>query len=137
MLHIRRALILFLGLALVVGCGSGPKKNRVSGTVKYKDAPIPAGSITFFAEGSPAPSGGAPIKDGVFEIAEAQGLIEGNYKVAIAFPDPKRTPVVKEGEAPGESREVKEMLPAKYNSASELKAAVKNGGPNEFPFDLK
>jgi hypothetical protein len=88
-------------------------------------------------EGSPAPSGGAAIKDGAFEIAEAQGLLEGNYKVAISFPDPKRAPVVKEGEAPGESREVKELLPAKYNTASELKAAVSNSGPNEFPFDLK
>jgi hypothetical protein len=30
----------------------------------------------------------------------------------------------------------KELIPAKYNAQSELKAEVKKGGPNEFTFTL-
>lgn len=131
-----------LGLALVflTGCSSEPKRYKVSGVVKYKDKVIPNGQIAFIAEGGTAPAGGAAIKDGAYEIAAAQGLLPGKYKVSISYPDPKGAPPEpKEGDAPGVGggREVRELLPEKYNGATELTAEVKPDGSNEFPFDLK
>jgi hypothetical protein len=110
--------------------------------------PIPAGAITFLNEQGTA-VGGAPIKDGVFDIPAASGLPAGNYKVTISYPDPKGAPPVKEDEPPGvgdpggkpgdnvDPRPVKELLPAKYNRETELKAEIKDGDPNKLTFDLK
>ncbi len=140
--------ILFVSSAAVLtGCKSEAKRYGVSGTVKYKGTAIPNGSITFLDEKGGV-VGGAPIKDGAFEIAQKIGLAAGTYKVSISMPDPKGTPPAKEDEAPGtgdkagtgdgtQMRDVKDLLPAKYNRDTELKAEVKDGQPNDFPFDLK
>jgi hypothetical protein len=107
--------------------------------VKYKGTPVPLGSVTFTPEDPTTGSmGGAAVKDGKFEILETNGLRAGKYKVSFSYPDPKSAPPPpKEGEAPGENREVKELLPAKYNRETELKAEVKADGSNDFSFDLK
>jgi hypothetical protein len=133
------ALVIAFSLALLAGCGSSaPKRYKVSGTVKYKDSPIPLGTITFLTEDAGAAAGGAEIKSGAYEIPAGSGLAAGKYKVSVSFPDPKgAAPAPKEGEAPGVSREVKEFLPAKYNRETELRAEVKAGEPNEISFDLK
>ena len=108
------------------------------GTVKYKDAAVANGTITFLAEDTGAVVAGTTIKDGAFEIPVVAGLPAGKYKVSVSLPDAKgAAPAPKDGDAPGVSREVKELLPAKYNRDTELRAEVKAGGPNEFPFDLK
>jgi len=141
MLHWRliAALVVAFSVALLTGCGdSAPKRYKVSGTVKYKGTPIPLGMITFLTEDAGASAGGAEIKDGMYEIPAVSGLAAGKYKVSVSFPDQKgAAPAPKEGEAPGASREVKELLPAKYNRETELRAEVKAGEPNEFSFDLK
>jgi hypothetical protein len=141
------AVALFICSAtLLTGCSSGPKRYKVTGNVKYKGTPITAGTITFLDEKGGV-AGGAPIKDGAFEIEQKAGLLPGKYKVSISYPDPKRAPRAPEpGELPGEgdpaggadmSREVKDLLPAKYNRQTELTAEVKEDGSNDFPFDLK
>lgn len=141
--HIRTfaTLVGILSAGLLAGCSdAGPKRFAVSGTVKYKDAPIPIGTVTFLAEDTGAVAGGATIKDGAYEIPAAGGLPAGRYKVSVSYPDPKgAVPAPKEGEAPGPgpSKEVKELLPSKYNRDTELRAEVKADGANTFPFDLK
>ena len=135
MLRFRHALVVALATSLLAGCGSEPKKLRVSGTVKYKGAPLPNGAITFIPDGGAGSMGGATIKDGAFEMPAATGLLAGKYKVAVSQPDPKGA--APDGDAPGASRDAKELIPAKYNAQTELGAEVKPEGPNEFPFDLK
>lgn len=68
-----------------VGCGS---KATVTGTVTYKDKPIPSGTI-LFAPDSGAPSVNAPINDGKYT---AERVPTGPAKVSI-------TSVYTEGEA--------------------------------------
>jgi hypothetical protein len=130
-----------LAFAHVAGCGSSePKRYAVTGLVKYKGSPIPAGTVTFTPEDPSLKSaGGAAIKDGRFEVPKAAGLLAGKYKVSVNYPDPKRSPPSpKEGEAPGESgREVADLLPAKYNQETELRAEVTADGSNDLTFDLK
>jgi len=139
MLHVRsaRAFVLGIGLALAVGCGkSEPKRYAVSGTVKYKDKLIGVGSVTFIPDGSgDAQMGGAPIKDGKYEMPAAAGLRAGKYKVSISYPDPKGTPAA--GDAPGASLDAKNLMPAKYNDQTELRADVSADKPNVFDYDLK
>lgn len=122
-------------VGLLSGCGSEQKKYKVSGTVKYKGTPLASGSITFTPDGTGGALGGATIKGGAFEMPAASGLQAGKYKVSISQPDPKGA--AKEGDAPGASKDAKELIPEQYNVKTELTAEVKSSGPNEFPFDLK
>jgi hypothetical protein len=107
----------------------------VTGTVKYKNQVIEVGSITFVPIDGDTQLGGAPIKNGKYEMTAQSGLLAGKYKVSISYPDPKGTPA--EGDAPGASRDAKNLLPAKYNDSTELTAEVKADKNNVIDFDLK
>lgn len=64
-------------LALIVpGCGDGPKRVRVSGTVTFQGKPVPYGNVVFEPDkfkGNSGPQGYATIKDGRFDTAIAGG----------------------------------------------------------------
>ncbi len=125
------------------GCGpTEPKRNAVSGKVTYKEKPIADGSITFLSPEGGVVGGGA-IKDGKYDIPAQGGLLAGTYKVSISQPDPKgKPPEAVAGEAPGmgaqvpEGREVRDLLPKKYNTETTLTAEIKSGD-NTVSFDLK
>jgi hypothetical protein len=130
-----RGVAFLLVAAFLSGCGdSGPKRNRVFGTVSYQGQPLKAGQILFILKGDQAPSGGAPIHDGKYELPASRGLFAGAYKVSISAPDGKAVP---EGEMPGITTTPKETLPARYNAQTELEREVKDGEKNEFNFELQ
>lgn len=133
------AALLAATVGFTAGCGnSGPKRYKVTGSVTYKGNPIPSGTVTFTPEdASLGVLGGSAVNGGQFEIPQTNGLVAGKYKVSFSYPDPKGPPPPKEGDPPGESRAVKELLPAKYSGETELRAEVTADGPNNFPFDLK
>lgn len=128
-------LVLFtVGLA-AVGCGSsGPVRNAVSGTVTYKSQPIKSGTISFRSDDDQHVGTGT-ITDGKYAIPWVSGLPAGKYIVAVSYPDP-RIPAPREDEPPGESVTERELLPARYNENTELKAEIKNG-TNDVSYDLK
>lgn len=124
-----------LGLA---GCGGDPlQRQAVSGTVTFKGKPLATGSIEFFpADPGVGTGSGAPIGDGLFQIAKDKGLSPGNYKVRVNAPDHvSQAP----GGAPGSDSAgtpPKELIPAKYNANTTLTAEVKKGAENVFTFNL-
>ena len=124
-----------LAVAWLAGCDSAPKKYKVSGTVTYKGKPIENGMITFRGDQAGSGAGGAII-NGKYDIPAEGGLLPGNYKVSINYPDPK-APQPKPGEPPGpEAVTPKEMLPNEYNAATKLTAEIKPQD-NKVDFDLK
>ena len=124
-------------LGLVSGCEkSGPKRNAVAGTVTFKNEPIKYGTISFRSVGDGKYVGTAEIKDGKYSIISEVGLPAGDYDVAITYPDPK-VPAPRGDEPPGVAPIVREMLPAKYNDQSELKATIKDGANDNVNYDLK
>jgi hypothetical protein len=83
-----------------------------------------------------AVEGGDMIRDGRFSISRDVGLIPGNYNVAIYSGQSKGgRPSADVGPGRG-PKAAKELIPAKYNSKSELKADVPKGGLNSLRFDL-
>lgn len=92
------ALFMIAGsLVFVAGCGeSGPDTYHVKGTVTYKGAPIPTGSITFTpAKGNTGPAGYADIKDGKFDTSgegRNRGTVGGPHRVTIIGFDGKAKP---------------------------------------------
>src|SRR5262245_247161 len=63
-------LLLGIGLALLAGCGGGPKRLHLSGQVLYNGQPVPAGEIYFdpdVAKGKDGPQGFARIENGRYD----------------------------------------------------------------------
>jgi hypothetical protein len=144
--HVRftHALFLAVGLAAAGCSGSGDDLPRepVSGTVTMDGQPLIDGVIQFNPAGEATAGatqvpGGGPIKGGQFSIPRESGLVPGNYNVAINAAEKRdRTKPAQVGG--GKATELaKELIPARYNTMTELKAEIKKGVPNEFKFALE
>lgn len=116
------SVILFLtGTALVAGCGGGDNTAEVSGTVTYDGTPVADGAITFFPD--KGPTAGGSIKDGKYstrvavgpaKVTITAGKVVGHKKL-YNTPDSPSAPITAE------------VLPAKYNTETQLKYDVQSG----------
>jgi hypothetical protein len=109
-------------LALASGCATEPPSYVVSGKVNLDGKPLKDGEISFVAEDGKTPLANGSIVAGAFEFPAQAGK--------------KKVQIYSRHEVPG-SGMFNELLPAKYNSATELTAEVKAGGENKFTFELK
>ena len=145
--HPDRALALLLGSIMLPPMGCSPPvednlpREAISGTVTFDGGPLPKGTIQFRpATQAEATAAGAMIDEGRFFIPRAQGLVPGKYKVQIDSREDAGAPLA-EGELPGAFKVLKKkpaaLIPARYNTRTELTAEVTSGGPNDFKFDLK
>lgn len=141
--------ILIVGLS-VAGCGgeSGPERVSVSGRVAIDGTPITQGAIAFVSLNGGRTSAGA-IVNGVYNISRNDGPCVGEQKVTVqAFEktgkilDVKKTlpgppdeePAIPEGGIKIE--ETKQVLPARYNTKSVLRATLESGTNGDVNFDL-
>ena len=104
--------------------------------------PLADGAIQFSpiaggAGPTPSVSGGATIQDGRFSVRRETGLVPGNYKVAINAAAGTAKVQTKMAPTPKVPLILKELIPAKYNSRSELTAVIKTGGSDDLKFDLQ
>jgi len=134
------AFVVLAAFGLAVGCsGSGDDLPRepVSGTVTLDNQPLPNGTISF-VPASGSGGGGGTIKDGKFSIARAGGLVPGSYSVSINASETQgeQTKPKMVGGTRKESQVAKELIPAKYNANTELKAEIKKGGNKDLNFVL-
>lgn len=142
----RSPLLPLLGAALLVAlCGCGGKGHPdlypVTGKVTYRDQAVRGAQVMFMA--AEASSGKTPAAHGetdaegrftLMTFHSGDGATAGQYKVLITkgeeVPDPKQ---------PNSPYKItRDLLPARYGNAkqSDLKAEVKPGEPNDFPFNL-
>jgi len=143
----RLFLVLSLFLGFVLGCGSNRTKPAdVSGTVKYKDDLVTAGTVTFHSEGGIFTG---PIKsDGTYSISQVP---PGEMVVTIETETANKNRKLPKygGGKPGMSSPMPEdrpqpeagayrKIPAKYanKNKSGLKVTVTTG-PQKHDFDLK
>jgi hypothetical protein len=130
-------MLLLIG-PLLAGCGGSDDdeltRYGISGTVKFEDKLLDQGFIRFAPEGQGV-SGGAEIKQGVYEISEAKGLPAGKYKVEITSTDEGQKAAEP---VPGESNVLSvDRIPAKYNAETELSITITPDGERTFDFDLE
>jgi len=135
--HAAWALACSLALGVVCGgCSADPDGLRtITGDVTWGGEPLSKGSITFTPV-EPGRATGGKIVDGQFEIAAARGAKPGSYLVSIEayLPTGKKVP---SPEVPGEMvDDIRQMIPPKYNSSTELRAEIEPGGENHFSFQL-
>jgi hypothetical protein len=141
--HLPLGIALGLALGLVTaGCGGASDslpRQAISGKVTLDGKPLPSGSISFDPDdpGQPNPvSVGATIIDGVYSLPRAEGPTPGIYRVSINAVS-ESEPVTNR-EAPGAppKKRPKDLIPAKYNAKTTLKATVTAGGSNSFDYEL-
>jgi hypothetical protein len=129
-------------LIVSVGCGggySGPARGAVQGRVMIDGAPVEEGVIAFIpAAGTSGPSAGGVVLAGNYSIPEEKGPVVGTYRVEIRA-SRKTDRKIEAGSPfpPGTMiDETIDLIPAKYNSASELEHEIV-AGANTLDFELQ
>ena len=123
----------------LVGCSNGRPVGDVHGTVTLDGNPLEEGAVQLSPIDGQAPTAGAQIVNGKFEtraaIAKYRVKIESN--VALG-PDGKKLETGKRIDKYASTPQftVKQLVPDKYNTNSELELDVKSG-LNEPHYDLK
>ncbi|MCC7085742.1 MAG: hypothetical protein IT427_12135 [Pirellulales bacterium] len=115
------AVCLFSGLSIISQSGCGRRSDRVivSGKVTFSGQPVNEGEIRFVPiNGTSGPLTIAPIAAGAYVANSHEGVPVGQHRVEISkFDSTGFVP------APGAGMP-KELLPAKYNSKSQLTLTI-------------
>lgn len=134
------AVVPVLIVAGIMGCGEAPPKRiAISGTVKLDGQPVERGSINFIPEaGSPNLPAGGEIKAGEYNLTADAGPSAGKYRVEIRWSKPTGKKVEMGSPAPKGTMidEVKEAIPAKYNTQSTLEREI-GSEESTVDFDLE
>jgi len=106
--------------APAVGCSRGLAKAAFTGRVTLNDEPLPQGAISLYPL-SRAPSAGAVIKDGSYQME----AVPGSYRVEIT--GSKVVGQKQRYDSPDSPMDdvLESIVPAEYNSASKLVQEVK------------
>ena len=116
---------------LAAGCGSdGPELASVEGTVKLDGQPLEGAKVVFTPVGPGRPAYAWTDAAGHYELAYTNddgGALLGEHTVAIT--------THRKGDPESGVVGAPELVPAKYNSKSELKKTVEDG-ENVIDFDL-
>lgn len=118
-------MIVLAAILIIAGCSkTGPDLAPVVGRVTLDGQPIISTDVTFEPDGMKSPSVGRTDKDGRYVLGYKRGVegaIIGMHTVRIST-------VTKITGGP-------QLVPARYNTASELRRDVKSGS-NTFDFEL-
>lgn len=113
-------------MAMLSGCSSDDdpyERVAVSGSVMFNGQPVQEGQIRFSPkQGTIAPAVIEKITDGHYTTNHSGGVPVGQYRVELRSYDPN-TPSPKFPEDPPR----KQLLPAKYNTPSELELEIEAG----------
>ena len=132
-----------MGLA-AIGCSGGIPtddlpREAIAGTVKMDGQSLPAGTILFSPEGNQGQSvasASGQIENGEFSIPRERGPVPGNYKVSISHTDQPEGRIKIELKKRGKkAASFKELIPAKYNSKTELKEVIPKGGKSDLKYE--
>ena len=139
-MHITRTIhgtiVVFLFLAVVVGCGA-PERSAVSGKVLLDGQPVDGGDISFIPlDGNNSLAAGGKITAGSYSIPADKGPGLGKHRVEIRWVKKTGMKMPPSGPIRTPRETVRQMIPAQYNSRSELTAQIE-AGDNEKDFELQ
>ena len=119
-------------LGLVTGCGPESNVAQISGGMNIDGKPVEKGSIAFVPLDGKGPTAGGEILGGKYKCDAALGECKVEIRV------PKSVGKKKLYDTPESPMQeiFEEVLPQKYNEASELRVQIKKG-KNEKDWDLK
>jgi hypothetical protein len=133
----RKGFMLRVAAALAVtfaGCSSGSEELTVTGKVTLDGAPLKSGQIRFVMADGQGPTAGAVISDGQYSAVLSPG--EKTVEIRAAAEGPARAMYGQTPTTPPANSGGGEMIPARYNDQTELKAQV-DADHVEHNFDLQ
>jgi len=119
----KRRLVAGLAVWFVVAAGCDrapppPKRGKISGKITLDGKPVAKANVRFIALEPNGFNVLAPVKDGVYEVPEGEGLVKGKYRVEFSVPIFGRR--VPNPDIPGAwLEEPQESLPARYHRESQ------------------
>ena len=120
----------------LLGCRDTTGRQSVSGEVSLNGEPLPQGQVSLRPIGR-GPRVGGKVVDGEFDIERSKGPLPGQYAVSInSFQETGRM-ISPESNPSMKVPEVKQALPSKYNTRTELRMEVAGDGDNHFRFELQ
>lgn len=129
---------LLAGLLAAGGCGGAAgtiPRGAVEGTVTLDGGPLPEGVIRFTpTAGTTGPMVEAQINNGAFSLPKASGPCVGTQRVEILSFRTTGRKIVNEGV---ESDEIVQVVPERYNTASDLTVTIASGANALEPFALE
>jgi hypothetical protein len=127
----RAGALLLPGLLLFLAGCEGVPAGTVAGTVKYKGAPVTAGTVNFYDPGKGNASQGALDGSGNFTLQGS--LAAGTYKVYVQPPVPEQLPP---GQVPKKVPRL--TLPPKYQDPAQTPVSREvKAGSNTFTIELE
>lgn len=157
----RMSLVILISIAsTIAGCSGGSSIQGtypVSGAVSYQGKPVDGATISFIGKGGERPATAISSANGTYDLytLDTRGALPGNYNVVVTKVEAPSTSVNNAAgfDASGKdlsmeqsaanvgkpNPKAKELLPAKYGSASttSLTFEVKNSGKNVFDIKLE
>jgi len=122
-LKLRVVLVAVAALA-IAGCGESGPAGKVEGTVTLDGTPLTDGSISFVPADGKAASAGGVIKDGKYSVE----VHPGPKKITVNATKVVGQKVEYEGDPNSPKTDIiEEIIPARYNSKTELTFEVKEG----------
>lgn len=120
-------------LVALAGCGGprGPERVEVSGKVQFDRQPLASGTITFVPQTAGTAASG-PIANGQFHLSREQGPSAGKCRVEILSYQETGRKV-----AGPTALELKQIIPARYNTGSSLECVLEATGANSCEFALE
>jgi len=130
------------GLA-VSGCSGitdAVPRQAVTGTVTLDGRPMASGTIVFTPAGAHSAlvpiSAFDTIKNGRFSISRGKGLVPAKYLIAIYSGKKVKVPHGPEMSDEEAQAQAKDLIPAKYNTSTELEVEIKRAGIKELKIDI-
>ena len=114
----RLVYLLWFAATSAIGCSQGPVTYEFSGAVSYLDQPISDGQILFVDPTGAEPTARAPIRDGRYSVRTTSGT------KLVRITAVEETGKTIEGAMGATYPETIDLIPAQYNSASELRITL-------------
>ncbi len=122
-------------LLTLQGCGFDKSGCAPHGAITLDGNPLVDGSILFLPQGNTkSPSSGAAIVDGKYAVAANKGLLAGSFRVEITSIRKTGKQIVVHGTEKVD--EFENIIPARYNTKSELSANIAADKPAIYDFAL-
>jgi hypothetical protein len=130
---------------LLTGCGSDSPRVAVDGQVTFEGQPLASGQIAFIPLGAEsAPTAGATISEGRYQIPAEQGPFPGEHRVEIRAYRSTGKKVwdgMGDENAPATQKryveELEQYLPRIYNDESTLRVTITGPKKDQHDFALR
>jgi len=142
--HVSRVfahLLCVAAAATFIGCGAGgPERVEVRGKVTLNGQPLDQGTISFIPTGTTqGPTTGAIIENGAYVVPADKGAVLGSHLVQITSVQPTGRKIEAGPPEPTGTMvdEVKQVVPAQYNTNSTLTIDIQSGVNENVDFEIE